>query len=74
MVPTRAKLTAMTKPAHTPILTAHDLRAALAGVPDECRVVVMDSEGRVMRCEVMALRVGDALVLMVCEDEFDLPT
>lgn len=51
---------------HTPITTAHDLAAVLAGVPPERRVVVMDAEGRVMTCELLAVCVGDALALMVC--------
>lgn len=68
----------MPKPAHTPITTAADLRAALAGVPDERRVVVVDREGRVMACELMMATCGDWVTVMVCEmglsDEVGLPT
>lgn len=63
-----SKLTPMPNPHQHPIHTAHDLAAALCDLPPACRVVVVDREGRVIACEVLALRVGDALALMVCDE------
>ena len=50
----------------------HDLTTVLCDLPPACRVVVVDREGRVIACEVLAMRVGDALALMVCEVERDI--
>lgn len=57
----------MTK-THTTIVTAADLRAALAGVPDERRVVVMRN-GELVPCELLVTACGDWCVVEVCEDE-----
>ena len=59
----------MTK-THTPITTARDLRAALAGVPDERRVVVMRG-GVVVPCELLVTACGDWCVVEVGEDEVE---